>query len=118
MYVIMTHIDELARFYQGDKANSLALAMQIIKLQEEIGEVAEAYIGFGQYNPRKTGYVDIEKVQAELVDVITTALVALCTTDPARSAEWTEDYVSHRIGYVIRRAQANMIATRVQQSES
>ena len=55
------------------------LAMRTLKVTEEAGEVAAAYIGVPGQNPRKGrshGWTDVE---AELCDVIVTAAVALAS---------------------------------------
>lgn len=50
----------------------------ILKLSEEVGEVAEAYIGMHGLNPRKGVCRTRDDVLAELADVIVTAAVAMC----------------------------------------
>ncbi|MEV4975569.1 MazG-like family protein [Streptomyces scopuliridis] len=61
------------------------IAMRIMKITEEAGEVASAYIGMTGQNPRKGVTHTIEDVQDELCDVILTAAVALASLsdDPA-----------------------------------
>ncbi|MFE9886834.1 MazG-like family protein [Streptomyces scopuliridis] len=61
------------------------VAMRILKVTEEAGEVASAYIGMTGQNPRKGVTHTIEDVQGELCDVILTAAVALASLsdDPA-----------------------------------
>ncbi|MEU1314381.1 MazG-like family protein [Streptomyces tibetensis] len=56
--------------------------LRILKLSEEVGEVSEAVIGATGQNPRKGVTHTWEDVQAELCDVIITALVALRTLTP------------------------------------
>ncbi|MFE2108115.1 MazG-like family protein [Kitasatospora sp. NPDC059463] len=51
--------------------------MQIVKLQEEVGEVAEAAIGALGENPRKGRSHDWDDVRKEACDVAVTALVLL-----------------------------------------
>ncbi len=60
-------------------------AMRIMKVTEEAGEVAAAYIGMTGQNPRKGITHSRADVEAELCDVILTAAVALAslTPDPA-----------------------------------
>ncbi|MEU8968758.1 MazG-like family protein [Streptomyces monashensis] len=58
------------------------LLLRILKLSEEVGEVAEAVIGATGQNPRKGVTHDWDDVQAELCDVAITALVALRTLTP------------------------------------
>lgn len=52
-------------------------AIQIIKLQEEVGEVAESYIGFLALNPRKGRTHTAYDVAMECADVAITALLAI-----------------------------------------
>lgn len=53
------------------------LANQIIKVQEELGEVAEAYVGWAGTNPRK-GFTHTRwDVAMELADVMVTAALAI-----------------------------------------
>ncbi|MFJ9705697.1 MazG-like family protein [Streptomyces sp. NPDC101234] len=56
--------------------------LRILKLSEEVGEVAEAVIGATGQNPRKGVTHTWEDVQGELCDVAITALVALRTLTP------------------------------------
>ncbi|MDK1343764.1 MazG-like family protein [Streptomyces sp. 378] len=56
--------------------------LRILKLSEEVGEVSEAVIGATGQNPRKGVTHTWDDVQAELCDVVITALVALRTLTP------------------------------------
>ena len=56
--------------------------LQILKITEEAGEVAEAVIGATGQNPRKGYSHTWEDVQEELCDVIVTAMVALTRINP------------------------------------
>ncbi|MFF8675800.1 MazG-like family protein [Streptomyces sp. NPDC015242] len=58
------------------------LLLRVLKLNEEVGEVAEAVIGATGQNPRKGATHTWDDVQAELCDVVITALVALRTLTP------------------------------------
>ncbi|MEU5342628.1 MazG-like family protein [Streptomyces sp. NPDC020766] len=58
------------------------LFLRMLKLSEEVGEVAEAVIGATGQNPRKGVSHTWDDVQAELCDVIITAAVALRTVSP------------------------------------
>ncbi|MFJ5994178.1 MazG-like family protein [Streptomyces sp. NPDC092370] len=58
------------------------ILLRILKLSEEVGEVSEAVIGATGQNPRKGITHTWEDVQAELCDVVITALVALRTLTP------------------------------------
>jgi phosphoribosyl-ATP pyrophosphohydrolase len=53
------------------------LALQVIKLQEEAGEVAAAYIGLVGSNPRKGVTHSAEDVAMEMADVAITALLGI-----------------------------------------
>ncbi|MFH8410703.1 MazG-like family protein [Streptomyces sp. NPDC018019] len=53
------------------------LALRILKITEEAGEVAQAYIGMTGQNPRKGVTHTREDVADELCDVAITALTAL-----------------------------------------
>lgn len=65
-------------------------AMQLLKIVEEVGEVAAAYIGVTGQNPRKGHSHTVDDVADELCDTLITALVALATitgdADTARAA--------------------------------
>ncbi|MEU6908083.1 MazG-like family protein [Streptomyces coeruleorubidus] len=56
--------------------------LRILKLSEEVGEVAEAVIGATGQNPRKGMTHTWDDVQAELCDVVITALMALRSLTP------------------------------------
>ncbi|MFB7932002.1 MULTISPECIES: MazG-like family protein [Streptomyces] len=58
------------------------LLLRILKLSEEVGEVAEAVIGATGQNPRKGVTHGWDDVQSELCDVVITALMALRTLTP------------------------------------
>ncbi|MFF7485138.1 MazG-like family protein [Streptomyces luteogriseus] len=58
------------------------LLLRILKLSEEVGEVAQAVIGATGQNPRKGVTHTWEDVEAELCDVVITALMALRTLTP------------------------------------
>lgn len=60
------------------------LTLRILKLSEEIGEVAQAVIGMRGQNPRKGVTHSAHDLAGELSDVIVTAMVALTslTGDP------------------------------------
>jgi NTP pyrophosphatase (non-canonical NTP hydrolase) len=58
------------------------LLLRVLKLSEEVGEVSEAVIGALGQNPRKGTTHTWDDVQAELCDVVITALVALRTLTP------------------------------------
>lgn len=56
--------------------------LRVLKLTEEVGEVAQALIGVTGQNPRKGTSHTWEDVHAELCDVILTAMVALASLTP------------------------------------
>ena len=56
--------------------------LRIMKLTEETGEVTQAVIGAMGQNPRKGVTHTWDDVQAELCDVMFTAMVALTTLTP------------------------------------
>src|SRR5580692_146751 len=56
--------------------------LRIMKLTEEAGEVTQAVIGTLGQNPRKGVTHTWDDVQAELCDVMFTAMVALTTITP------------------------------------
>jgi NTP pyrophosphatase (non-canonical NTP hydrolase) len=56
--------------------------LRIMKLTEEAGEVTQAVIGAMGQNPRKGVTHTWDDVQAELCDVIFTAMVVLTTLNP------------------------------------
>ncbi len=57
-------------------------SMRVLKLVEEAGEAAAAYIGMVGQNPRKGVTHTWQDVEAELCDVMFTAMVALTTLTP------------------------------------
>ncbi|MEU0393776.1 MazG-like family protein [Streptomyces sp. NPDC006208] len=76
-----------------EQANHLppeqAVLLRMLKLTEETGEVAQAVIGATGQNPRKGTTHNWQDVQAELCDVIVTAMVALRTLTPAAEEVFT-----------------------------
>ncbi|MFC0601432.1 MazG-like family protein [Streptomyces palmae] len=56
--------------------------LRVLKLSEEVGEVAAAVFGATGQNPRKGLTHTWEEVHAELCDVILTAMVALASLTP------------------------------------
>lgn len=69
---------------QQNGASDHEIAMRILKVTEEAGEVAAAYLGMHGQNPRKGITHKAADVQGELCDVILAAAVALAsiTGDP------------------------------------
>lgn len=81
---IWTSIDALWTWLDGNRplGGQETMLLRMLKLSEEVGEVAEAVIGVTGQNPRKGVTHTWEDVQAELCDVVITALVALRTLTP------------------------------------
>ena len=77
-------IEEIVRWL--DDSSTLApeteKLLRIMKLTEEAGEVTQAVIGAMGQNPRKGITHTWDDVQAELCDVMFTAMVALATITP------------------------------------
>ena len=75
--------------------------LQILKITEEAGEVAEALIGVTGQNPRKGFSHDWPDVERELCDVIITAMVALTRVNPQARAVFAAHLsaVSERAGH-------------------
>jgi NTP pyrophosphatase (non-canonical NTP hydrolase) len=89
-------IDRLHAWLDANRAHDGAdeLLLRVLKLSEEVGEVAQAVIGATGQNPRKGTSHNWEDVQAELCDVVITALVALRTLTP----EAREVFTAHLEG--------------------
>lgn len=80
-------IDDLWTWLDGNRpltgeGGREGVLLRILKLSEEVGEVSEAVIGATGQNPRKGVTHTWDDVQAELCDVVITALVALRTLTP------------------------------------
>lgn len=75
-----------ARFDEHDRARGVAreesVTVQILKIGEEFGEAAQAVIGAKGSNPRKGNSHTWDDVEAEVADVIVTAMVALARLRP------------------------------------
>ncbi|MGW1468488.1 MazG-like family protein [Streptomyces sp. NPDC002308] len=79
-------IRELVAWLDGQNGRTdQEVTHRILKLAEEVGEVAQARIGMIGQNPRKGVSHTREDVADELCDVVVTALVALTSLvdDPA-----------------------------------
>jgi NTP pyrophosphatase (non-canonical NTP hydrolase) len=63
--------------------------LRVLKLSEEVGEVAQAVIGAKGQNPRKGTTHSWQDVESELCDVIITAMVALRTLTPDAAEVFT-----------------------------
>jgi NTP pyrophosphatase (non-canonical NTP hydrolase) len=77
-------IDDLWTWLDTDQpiGGKEGMLLRMLKLSEEVGEVAEAVIGATGQNPRKGITHTWDDVQGELCDVVITALVALRTLTP------------------------------------
>jgi NTP pyrophosphatase (non-canonical NTP hydrolase) len=75
----------------GDSGGREDLLLRMLKLSEEVGEVAQAVIGATGHNPRKGVSHSWDDVRSELCDVVITALVALRTLTP----ETREVFMAH-----------------------
>jgi NTP pyrophosphatase (non-canonical NTP hydrolase) len=65
---------QLATYFVAHEVN---ITVQFLKIQEELGEVAEAWIGCLGLNPRKGFTHNFEDVVMELADVANTAIIAI-----------------------------------------
>ena len=70
----------------------------MLKVAEEVGEVAEAYIGMTGGNPRKGVHKTRTDVLDELADVILAAAVPM--VDLAGGAAQAEAHLARRLGIV------------------
>jgi len=76
------HITELASVLSARNGDGRAeMTAQMLKLSEEVGEVAQAWIGYIGQNPRKGVTHTLEDVMSELADVAITALVGIARLD-------------------------------------
>ncbi|GGS20938.1 MazG-like family protein [Streptomyces griseoviridis] len=101
---LWTAIDGLWHHLEADqpeRPGREVLLLRMLKLSEEVGEVAEAVIGATGQNPRKGVTHTWEDVEAELCDVAITALVALRTLTPQ-----AREVFAHHLTRVTARAQA------------
>ncbi|MFF0591989.1 MazG-like family protein [Streptomyces antibioticus] len=85
-------IDALWTWLEADQPLSgrEGMLLRILKLSEEVGEVAQAVIGATGQNPRKGTTHTWDDVQSELCDTAITALVALRTLTPEPERVFTE----------------------------
>jgi NTP pyrophosphatase (non-canonical NTP hydrolase) len=81
---LWSSIDALCTWMDANRPHGdrEGLLLRMLKLSEEVGEVAEAVIGATGQNPRKGVTHTWDDVQSELCDVAITALVALRTLTP------------------------------------
>ncbi|WP_328459493.1 MazG-like family protein [Streptomyces sp. NBC_00448] len=76
-----TTIDRLGRWLD-EKDNATPETARLLRLSEEVGEVAQAAMGATAANPRKSGSHTWEDVQHELCDVVLSSRAALATLTP------------------------------------
>src|ERR1700761_5647753 len=67
--------DEAGRL--AEWLSEVPLEAQLLKLSEEVGEVAEAYLGMSGLNPRKGFSHTRDDLAGEVADVLITAAVTL-----------------------------------------
>jgi NTP pyrophosphatase (non-canonical NTP hydrolase) len=81
---LWTTVGELWEWLEANRpvGGREGLLLRMLKLSEEVGEVAEAVIGATGQNPRKGVTHTWDDVEAELCDVVITAMVALRTLTP------------------------------------
>ncbi|GAB7187347.1 MazG-like family protein [Kitasatospora sp. Ki12] len=91
-------VDAVHRHLSGHRAliGQPLLPLQVVKIQEEAGEVAEALLGVLGANPRKGVSHTVADLQGELCDVITAAMVALRETTPDPAAVLTAHLAAWR----------------------
>ncbi|MFI1163063.1 MazG-like family protein [Streptomyces sp. NPDC020801] len=84
-------VDALWTWLDGHRTHEgrEGLLLRVLKLSEEVGEVAQAVIGATGQNPRKGTTHTWDDVEAELCDVVITALVALRTLTPQARGVFT-----------------------------
>jgi NTP pyrophosphatase (non-canonical NTP hydrolase) len=83
---------------RSNGAGEQETALRLMKLTEETGEVAQAYIGYTGQNPRKGITHSRNDVADELCDVIVTAMVALhrFAEDPGKHFAEKIQHIAHR----------------------
>jgi NTP pyrophosphatase (non-canonical NTP hydrolase) len=93
-------VDQLVQWIDGSSTLTpeTEKLLRLMKLSEEVGEVAQAVIGVTGQNPRKGVTHTWQDVQSELCDVILTAMVALTTIAPDARKVFAErlDHVANR----------------------
>ncbi|WNI20310.1 MazG-like family protein [Actinacidiphila sp. ITFR-21] len=75
-----------------------ARLLRLLKIQEEVGEVAQAAMGAANANPRKGASHTWQDVEHELCDVMLSSMVALLTLNPDAAKVFQErlDAVAER----------------------
>jgi NTP pyrophosphatase (non-canonical NTP hydrolase) len=85
--------------YHGD----VPAEVMLLKLTEEVGETAEAFIGMRGLNARKGVYRTRDDLLDELADVIITAAVAMSAVTAGRVDD-ARGHLERRLDAVIARA--------------
>lgn len=87
-----TTVGRLKRWLDDEDgvAPETARLMRALKLQEELGEVAEAVMGAMGTNPRKGASHTWADVESEVCDVILTGMVLLATLTPDAAKKFDE----------------------------
>jgi hypothetical protein len=81
---IWHHVDQIVAWLDAEteQPEGMELLLRLMKVSAEAGEVADAVEGVFGHNPRKGFTHTWEDVDAELCDVILTAMVALRSRTP------------------------------------
>ena len=79
LYDTVRHATDWLNANNGTGASEISF--RLLKVTEEAGEVAAAWIGACGQNPRKGRTHTIDDVADELADVVVTALVAIASLD-------------------------------------
>lgn len=82
------------------------ISMRLLKVMEEAGEAASAYIGITGQNPRKGVTHSVADVQKELRDVAVTALVALASLTEPGQEHTVEQLLMDHLAYLRERVGA------------
>jgi len=93
--------DDIKRLH--DHHAEAAIETRLLKLTEEVGEVAEAFIGLRGLNSRKGVCRTRDDLLAELCDVIITAAVAMSAVTDG-DVHQARDHLERRLAEVTARA--------------
>lgn len=103
-YGDFVYIMKLSELYAKDRSYAESISFQLLKMQEELGEATQAFIGVTGANPRKGLTGTYGDVADEIIDVIITGFVALETVLVAESAAALKLYYDDRKNYILDRA--------------
>lgn len=97
--VLDTVHDAVAWLNSHHGPDDTELTMRVLKVAEEVGEAAQAWIGATGQNPRKGVTHTRADVAAELADVVLSALVAITSLglDPAAAVRAKAAVVATRL---------------------